>query len=73
MVRRHGQPSTVLRCVYQLRISLMWPNGLTSNGMERCWDVELCANYSFQQQMAFKDILASEIRKCDVSRIEKGS
>ncbi len=66
MVRRHGQPSTVLRSVYQLRISLMWPNGLTRNGTERCWDVELCANYSFQQQMAFKDILASEIRKCDL-------
>lgn len=73
MVRRHGQPSTVLHCVYHLRISLMWPNGLTWNGTEKCWDVVLCANYSLQQQMAFKAILASEIMKkmWFVSRIEK--
>lgn len=63
MVRRHGQPSTVLHCVYHLSISLMWPNGLTRNGTDKCWDVELCANYSLQQQMAFKAILASEIMK----------
>lgn len=36
-VRRHGQPSTVLRHVYHPRISLMWPNSFTCNGTARCW------------------------------------